>query len=278
MKIDLHCHTNASDGKYPVEEVIKKAYDNGVRVLAITDHDTVAALPRAVEEAKKYPDLTLIPGIEMSSHYPGNEVHMLGYFVDYTDKNFLDKLEGMRDSRVGRAAAMVEKLRELGMDITMDRVKEIAQDANIGRPHIAHAILEKGYAKDWDEVFDKYLGTNGLAYVERIKLTPVDAVNLMKSVGGITVMAHPFLVDDYKVIVPELLEAGLDGMETYYKDFSEPERQELLAFCDKHNLIATGGTDYHGINPDTEVMIGDSGVPEEVFTNLMNLAKKKGIK
>ncbi len=275
MKIDLHVHTNASDGKYPVEEVIKMAYDNGVRVMAITDHDTVAAIPRALECARQYPDLTLIPGIEMSSHYPGDEVHILGYFVDYTDQSFLDKLAGMRDSRVGRAAAMVEKLNGLGMDISMDRVKEIAGDANIGRPHIAHAIIEKGYVTDWNEIFDKYLGIGGLAYVDRVKISPKETVELLHAAKGIVSLAHPFLISDYKKVMPELLEAKIDGMETFYKDFDETQRKEIADFCDAHGLIKTGGTDFHGIERE-EVYVGDSGVPASVAEDLLKLAKERG--
>ena len=275
MKIDLHVHTNASDGKYPVEEVIKMAYDNGVRFMAITDHDTVAAIPRALECAKNYPDLTVIPGIEMSSHYPGDEVHILGYFVDYTDEVFLERLAGMRDSRVGRAAAMVKKLNDLGMDISMDRVKEIAGDANIGRPHIAHAIIEKGYVTDWNEIFDKYLGIGGLAYVDRVKISPKETVELLHSAKGIVSLAHPFLISDYKKVMPEVLEAGIDGMETFYKDFDEAQRKEIADYCDAHSLLKTGGTDFHGIERE-EVFIGDSGVPSSVADNLMKLAKERG--
>jgi predicted metal-dependent phosphoesterase TrpH len=275
MKIDLHVHTNASDGKYPVEEIIKMAYDNGVRVLAITDHDTVAAIPRAVECAKNYPDLTLIPGIEMSSTYPGCEVHILGYFVDWKDPHFLEQLQEMRESRVNRAAAMVEKCRELGMDITMDRVREIAGDANIGRPHIAHAILEKGYAATWDEVFDKYLGHGGQAYVERVKLSPYDAVCLLHEAKGIVSFAHPFLTSDYKAILPQLLKANIEGMETYYKTFNDEQRKELKKCCQENNLIPTGGTDFHGIEDD-EIFIGESGIPNETVLALLDVAHKRG--
>jgi predicted metal-dependent phosphoesterase TrpH len=160
-KIDLHVHTNASDGKHTPAEIIEMAARQGVGLLAIADHDTVDGIEPALEAARAYPDLTIIPAIELSSHAPGNEVHLLGYFIDRNSPELKSELKVLRSSREARARGMVEKLRGLGLDISLQRVQEIAGEGSIGRPHIAQALMEKGYVSDFREVFDKYIGQGG---------------------------------------------------------------------------------------------------------------------
>jgi 3',5'-nucleoside bisphosphate phosphatase len=274
-KIDLHVHTNASDGKLPPEEVVALAARQGVGLLAIADHDTVAAYARALEAARDYPDLKVIPAIELSSHAPGNEVHILGYFINCTSPKLETELKILRSSREERVKAMVDKLQGLGLAITLERVREIAGAGSIGRPHIAQALMEKGYVTEFREVFDKYIGQGGPAYVDRHKLTPEQAIELVLQCGGIPVLAHPTTLN-LDAHLPGMLAAGLMGLEVYYKDYMPETRQDLANLARKYRLIATGGTDYHGIEA-TEVMIGDSGVPYQVGENLLALARKKGI-
>jgi predicted metal-dependent phosphoesterase TrpH len=275
MKIDLHVHTNASDGRLSPAAVVALAARQEVGLLAIADHDTVEGYLKATEAVKDYPEMKLIPAIELSSHAPGNEVHILGYFISCDSPRLDCELKNLRSSREERARAIVAKLRGLGLDITLERVQEIAGTGSVGRPHIAQAIMEKGYANEFREVFDKYIGQGGPAYVDRHKLSPEQAIELVLHCGGIPVLAHPTTVN-LDAHLPGMLAAGLMGLEVYYKDYLPETRQDLANLAHKHRLLATGGTDYHGIEPD-EVMIGESGVPRSVGENLLALAKKKGM-
>jgi 3',5'-nucleoside bisphosphate phosphatase len=275
MKIDLHVHTNASDGRLPPEEIVALAARQGVGLLGIADHDTIDGYAVAAEAARQYTDLKVIPAIELSSHAPGNEVHILGYFVKCDSAELGCELRTLRSSREERARAMVAKLQGLGLEITLERVQEIAGSGSMGRPHIAQALMEKGYVTEFREVFDKYIGQGGPAYVDRHKLTPEQAIDLVLRCDGIPVLAHPTTLN-LDAHLPGMLAAGLMGLEVYYKDYLPETRQDLANLARKHRLIATGGTDYHGIEP-TEVLIGDSGVPRQVGENLFALARKKGI-
>jgi len=276
MKIDLHVHTNASDGKLSPVELIALAVSRGVGLLAIADHDTVAGIAPALEAARRSPNLCLVPAIELSSHAPGNEVHILGYFIQYDNSELARELKILQDSRGERAQAIVTKLQGLGLEISLARVQEIAGVGSVGRPHIAQALMEKGYVNDFREVFEKFLGQGCPAYVERHKLTPTQAIELVLRYGGLPVLAHPTTLN-LDELLPGMLSAGLVGLEVYYKDFSAETRQDLANLARRHQLIATGGTDYHGIEPD-EVILGEAGVPSVVAENLFATAQKKGIK
>ena len=275
MKIDLHVHTNASDGKLAPAELVALAASRGVGLLAIADHDTVSGITPALAAARQHHGLQIIPAIELSSYAPGNEVHVLGYFIRHDNPELAEELQVLQNSRGERARAIVDKLQGLGLDISLTRVQEIAGEGSIGRPHIAQALMEKGYVSDFREVFDKYLGHGGPAYVERHKLTPAQAVGLVLRCGGIPVLAHPTTLN-LDELLPGLLSAGLMGLEVYYKDFSPETRQNLANLAKRHHLIATGGTDYHGIE-STEVMLGEAGVPAVVAEELFALAQKQGI-
>jgi predicted metal-dependent phosphoesterase TrpH len=277
-KIDLHVHTNASDGKYPPAELVALAARSGLSLLAITDHDTISGIAPALEAARAFPDLKIIPGVEISSHAPGSEVHVLGYFIDSGNPELLKQLATLGESRQDRAKAIVEKLRGLGLDISLERVQEIAGDGSIGRPHIAQALMEKGYVSSFQDVFTRYIGQGGPAYVERIKLTPDEAVKLILRCGGLPVLAHPSTINDAEAVVSRLAAAGLVGLEAYYKDYSNEQRQDMVDLAARYKLIATGGSDFHGIDEATEVMLGDAGVPRECGENLIRLARQRGLK
>ena len=277
-KIDLHVHTNASDGKYPPAELVALGARNGLGLLAITDHDTIAGIAPALEAARAFPDLKIIPGVEISSHAPGSEVHMLGYFIDSGNSELLKQLAALGDSRQDRARAIVEKLRGLGLDISLERVQEIAGDGSIGRPHIAQALMEKGYVSSFQEVFTRYIGQGGPAYVERIKLTPDEAVKLILRCGGLPVLAHPSTINDAEAVVSRLAATGLVGLEAYYKDYTDQQRYDMVSLAYRYKLITTGGSDFHGIDEATEVMLGDARVPRECSQNLIKLARERGCK
>ncbi|OGN90274.1 MAG: phosphatase [Chloroflexi bacterium RBG_13_46_9] len=276
--VDLHIHTTASDGKFSPSEIVNKAGQLGLRVIAITDHDTVEGIPAALETSKQYPALRVIPGVELSTDVPEGEIHVLGYFIDYMDAEFRVSLETMRDSRVGRARKMVEKLDKLGIHLEWKRVQEIAGSGALGRPHIAQAMLEKGYINSLPDAFKYYIGHGGPAYAERDKLTPVEAVELIVKARGLPVLAHPLTAGNVEAIIVELKPAGLIGMEVYYASYSFEDINPLLGLAYKHGLIATGGTDYHGIDDSTETKIGDADVPPRAAEQLIALAAQRGLK
>lgn len=274
-RVDLHVHSTASDGKFSPEAIISKAAGLGLKVISLTDHDSIDGIIPALKTVKIYPGLTFIPGVEISTDMPDGEAHVLGYFIDYTSTELGSTLERFRNSRLRRAQGMVSKLGSLGIDIDWSRVQEIAGDGAIGRPHIAQAMLEKGYIASFKEAFDKYIGHGGPAYVEREKMTPEEAVALIVRSGGLPVLAHPFTVKEPEALVIKLKAAGLVGIEAYYKDNTAAETEATLDLATKYGLIATGGSDFHGIADSNDAMLGSVDVPLEAAQRLIALADKR---
>jgi hypothetical protein len=274
-RVDLHVHSTASDGKFSPEAIISKAAGLGLKVISLTDHDSIDGIIPALKTVKIYPGLTFIPGVEISTDMPDGEAHVLGYFIDYTSTELGSTLERFRNSRLRRAQGMVSKLGSLGIDIDWSRVQEIAGDGAIGRPHIAQAMLEKGYIASFKEAFDKYIGHGGPAYVEREKMTPEEAVALIVRSGGLPVLAHPFTVKEPEALVIKLKAAGLVGIEAYYKDNTAAETEATLGLAAKYGLIATGGSDFHGIADSNDAMLGSVDVPLEAAQRLIALADKR---
>jgi predicted metal-dependent phosphoesterase TrpH len=272
--VDLHIHSTASDGKLSPSEIVRKAAANGMKVIAICDHDTVDGISEALTAASSVPGIRVIPGIEISTDVPQGEIHILGYFINYNDKDFLAALSRMQNSRLNRARKMVTKLEGLGVKIDWSRVQEIAGESTIGRPHIAQALIEKGYIKDFREAFEKYIGHGGPAYVERDKMTPAQAVSMIVTSGGLPVFAHPVTFIGYESMTLELLPFGLAGMEVYYKNSSPEELARTRGITQKLGLIPTGGSDFHGIEAG-EVGIGDVDVPLSSAEKLINMHEKR---
>lgn len=275
--VDLHTHSTASDGKLSPADVIGKALELGITILSLTDHDSVDGIASAIAAARAFPQLTFIPGVELSTDVPHGEVHILGYFIDYTDPALLASLQNLRDSRVERAREMVVRLKKLGINIGWGRVQEIAGNGAVGRPHVAQAMLEKGYIASFHEAFQKYIGRDGPAYVEREKITPVEAVEIVLQARGLPVMAHPLTASDLDGMVVELKAAGMVGIEVYYNACSADDIRRLLSLAERYNLIPTGGSDFHGIDPATETMLGGSGVPAGAAEQLIALANQRGL-
>ena len=274
--VDLHLHTTASDGRLTPTELVHLLARQGLRVAAITDHDSTEGLAEAYEAAAAYPQLTLIPGIEISTDIPGNEIHVLAYFIQYDDEDVQETLREFRQGRLHRAMGMVEKLRELGLKIEWQRVQEIAGDGAVGRPHVAQALLEGGYISEQKEAFTKYIGRNGPAYVERQKLTPREATELIIRWGGVPVLAHPSWVSDLEPTLEDLKQAGLAGMEVYYAKYSEELIQELGETASRHGLLACGGSDYHAVGNSGEPLPGSMGPPLEVVEKLATKRARAG--
>lgn len=243
--VDLHMHSTASDGTLPVDDLMRLAASVGLKTLALTDHDTTAALDRALEVGKAL-GLEIIPGIELSADYGGKEVHVLGYFLEYQDPTFQKNLEKFRFNRYGRAEAIIKKLADLGMPLDFNRVLEIAGDAAPQRPHIAEALKERGYVETVREAFDRYISNDGPAYVHSEKVTTEQAVELIRSVGGLAVLAHPTYTPNIDVVVELAAKAGASGIETFYGTYSEETVERILGLARKFDLIPTGGSDFHG--------------------------------
>ena len=273
--VDLHLHTTASDGRLTPGELINLVARNGLQVVAVTDHDSIEGLAEAMEAARAFPNLTVIPGIELSTDIPGDEIHVLAYFVRHKDEELLATLRKFRQGRLERGKGMVEKLREMGMDIEWQRVQEIAGDGSVGRPHVALALMEKGYVSQTNEAFEKYIGRNGPAYVEREKLTPAEAVEAISSWGGVAVLAHPAQLPNLDDNLEELKSAGLVGMEVYYAQYSEERILELASTAARHGLLPCGGSDYHALDNPGERLPGTMGPPLEVVERLKKLATKR---
>jgi predicted metal-dependent phosphoesterase TrpH len=272
MTYDLHLHTTASDGRLNPAELVRLARTKGLEVIAITDHDSVGGIDEALEEAGHAPTITAIPGVEINTDLATGELHILGYFIDYRDANLALALEKIRESRVGRAHKMVEKLQELGAPIEWSRVQDMAHGESICRPHIAQALLEKGFVGSEREAFDKYIGRNGPAYVEREKIRPSDAVRMIKSVNGLPVLAHPADIKDLNNLIMELKEAGLVGLEAYYGQYDANTVRRMVRLAGEHGLLTTGGSDYHHFGDDREVSLGSVDIPEDSIIGLFQAA------
>ena len=272
--IDLHLHTLASDGRLTPTELVQMVAKNGLKTISITDHDSTEGLAEAYEAVKEFPDLRIIPGIEMSADIPGDEVHVLGYFLDYHNEEFQATLSEFRRGRVDRAKVMVEKLQDLGKPVDWERVQNFAGDGTVGRPHIALAMVEAGYFKEPKEAFDEYLGNNGLAYFDRPKLAPAAGVEMIKKVGGVPVLAHPTFMNDMEEGISNLKKVGLVGMEVYYAQYDDDTVRHLARLAKEYDLIPCGGSDYHGLGNSGEPLPGTLGPPEETIKLLEDAAEK----
>lgn len=275
-RADLHTHSAFSDGVLTPTELIDLAYSRGVRIMALTDHDTTEGLPAAFAAAGRHPDLTLIPGVEMSTDLPGSEVHILGHFIDWRDEEFQRQLANLRQSRLRRARRMVEKLAELGKPVPWERVQSFAGEGAVGRPHIARALMEAGHVATVNEAFNLYLSRNGPAYVVRERLAPSEVVEMLVAVGGLSTLAHPRDLDHLEDLLTQLKAAGLVGMEVYYQDYSPQEVKRLRAAADKFGLIPLGGSDFHGLGGPQQRQPGDIPLPDEPVERLLGMARERG--
>ena len=272
--VDLHLHTTASDGRLSPTELVRLVANQGLKQVAISDHDTTEGLAEAFRAAEEFPDLRIIPAIELSTDIPGDEVHMLGYFLQYENDQLQETLRQFRLGRLERGRLMVEKLATLGVHIEWERVQEIAGDGSVGRPHIALAMVEKGYCKEPREAFPEYLGRNGLAYVERPKMTPQEAVDMLVRYGAVPVLAHPAYLTDMEARIDELKDTGLVGMEVYYAQYQPDTVQHLAQLAARYGLIPCGGSDYHALGNSGEPLPGTLGPPPETVERLEEAAKK----
>lgn len=258
---ELHCHTRASDGALTPSELVDLAFKRDISVLAITDHDTVAAHKEAAQACARH-RIHFIPGIEVSSLADQGEVHVLGYGVQPTDPQTTERILALRDARDGRAKAMVGKLHALGIKVSYDRIKELAGDAMVGRPHVARALLEGGWVTTRQEAFDVYLAEGKPAFVPHQGLTPAEAIKLIHNAHGIAVVAHPALyAGNPDLLLTSLLPYGLDGVEVFYPLHTPEQVSHYAAFTQANGLLAAGGSDFHGFVGDLETTLGSIHLP-----------------
>lgn len=270
-KVDLHTHTTASDGRLTPEEMVQRAAEKGLQFLSITDHDTVSGIERGLDAAKLFPALQLIPGLEINTDTQSGEVHILGYCIDYQNKSLKKTLEELRHSRETRARKIVSNLAEMGIEISWERVMELAGGGSVGRPHIAQAMFEGGFIPSLQEAFIKYIGRHGPAYAERERLSPKEAVKLIAEAGGLPTLAHPADTDKLDNLIRELKNAGLVGLETYYDGYHSDTIANLLRLASKYDLLPTGGSDFHGLGSSHETPLGGVHVPIECAERLLSL-------
>jgi predicted metal-dependent phosphoesterase TrpH len=271
--IDLHSHTNESDGTSSPAQLIEEAARAGVDVLGITDHDTFAGFDRAWEPARAA-GIELICGIELSTKLYGHSVHLLGYFLgpNHGLGEFREWVREMQASRRDRNRRLAARLRELGFDITLEEA-EARGHGMTGRPHFAQVMLEKGYVSNFRQAFDEYLDESAKGYVERTEPRFAEGVERIRNAGGIASLAHPVRVrGDVAALMPELRGAGLNAIEAYHSDHGPAETELYLGLAERYRLLVTGGSDFHGeVKPG--VMLGTGcngnlGVPESVMERL----------
>lgn len=259
---DMHVHSTYSDGVLSVKEIIEICKKRSLKGVSITDHDTVAAFEDTHYLEEK--SLDIIPGVELSTSYNGEEVHILGYNIDYKNENLLKTLNKIKNFRVNRVEEIVNKLKHLGYDIEIEEVfSKASKESSIGRPHIARCLVEKGYFKDTNLAFEKVLGNNKPGFVERYKLSSEDGINLIKSSGGIPVLAHPCIIQSFGLskVITDMIKYGIEGIEVFHTLHSRLNEGELLNFAIKNNLLITGGSDCHEkLASNGEFVIGSKGI------------------
>lgn len=252
-KTDLHMHSYFSDGYHPPERLIDKAKNQGIKILSITDHDSVNGINQAIEYAEGL-GIEVIPGVEISTDIRDTEVHILGYFVDPANKDLEHYLNFFREERVKRAIRMVNKLNIIGLDISIEDVLVFAKNSAIGRPHIAQALLAKGQVKSFFEAFYKYIGNHAPAYERKVHLSPQSAFKIISDAGGLSFIAHPGNMPE--ILIKELIDAGVDGIEVIHPSHSPEQVRFYRGIVNEYFLLESGGSDFHGGKREDDENLG----------------------
>ncbi len=248
--IDLHTHTTASDGTLSPSKLIEQAKAQGLEAVAVTDHDTVEGIAEAVDAGREH-GLEVVPGIEISAEYAKGTLHILGYYINSSDERFRHAITVLQKARLERNPKMIHNLQKLGFNITMEDVARQAETGQVGRPHFAQVLVQKGYVRSAQQAFDKYLKKGAAAYEEKFRFTPAEAISHIAACGGIAVLAHPCTLNygtgvKLESMVSEMMQYGLQGIEVYYTDHSRSQTALYERIADKFSLLITGGSDFHG--------------------------------
>lgn len=253
VRVDLHTHTDRSDGDLTPEALVAAAAAGGLHVLAVTDHDTTAGVAPATSAAEGT-GIEVVPGVELSSTHQGREVHVLGYGMDPEHPSIREHGESARARRIARMSAMVDRLRSQGIEITLDEVRDAAGAGGVmvGRPHLARVLVKKGHAESVSHAFDTLIGDQHPAFVPTALATPVEAVERIRGAGGLAVWAHPPM-DLLDALLPELVDSGLRGLEAYRPGWSGRRTRQVAARAQAAGLLLTGGSDFHGAERNGQV-------------------------
>ncbi len=266
--VDLHIHSTFSDGTCSIPELIQIALEKNLRAIAITDHDCVDGISRADDLGRAH-GIEVVPGVELSCEIDGKDIHVLGYLMDIENSGLIGKLHEMKQARYARAEKMIENLNRQGVDLRFDTVLKIAGEGAIGRPHIAAAMLKEELIYSFREAFDKYIGYDSPAYVDKMTLHPRDVFQIILDAGGIPVLAHPGVtgVDER---IPEFSRMGLKGIEAFHSEHPPPVQKYYVEYARRHSLLVTGGSDFHSSN-QTRAEIGFPAVKYEVVQALRKM-------
>ena len=263
--VDLHLHTTASDGVLSPSEIVRYAREQGLQAVAITDHDTIEGNAEALDEGAKS-GLEVISGVEISAQFDLGSMHILGFFIDIGNTALKERLSLLQETRAQRNPKMVQRLRKLGMELSYDEVLHASGGGQVGRPHVAQVLLKKGYVNTIQDAFDRYLGKGAPAYVNKFRFDPEEAIGLIREAGGIPVLAHAFTLHipsphQLDALLGELVRSGLMGIEVFYPEHTKDQISLYKGLAQKHDLLVTGGSDYHGIEGDkAEIGIGSQGM------------------
>lgn len=273
--IDLHVHSTISDGTFTPREVAFYAKAKGLSAIALTDHDSMDGVKECTLAAQLV-GLQVIPGIELTGHYKGKEIHILGYYLDENNSVLKTKLQELMLTRESRNLKMLKNLIALGLDLTeQDLYPPDTPKGVLTRAHFARALYAKGYASSINDAFDKYLSSDKPAYVKRQSIDYTECINLIHTAGGVAVIAHPYLykfdTDAFETFISDLVLAGMDGIESIYPKYSDNQTIQLFELCFTHNLLSTGGSDFHGTNKpglDIGTGYGHTYVPHNILEGL----------
>ena len=277
-RCDLHMHTMHSDGTYTPTELIRLAKRANLACIALTDHDTLSGIAEAQEEGNRS-GVEVIAGVEISVKFEPGTMHILGYFIDRNSEQLKRKLEDIQEARRQRNPMIIQKLNALGLKMTLEEVERESGGDQVGRPHFARVLVNKGYVKDFEEAFNKYLTKGAPAYVDKRKLTSQDAINMIEEAGGIASLAHPKLLkldskpDEFERVMTELRDQGLKGLEVYSSCQSSSEAARYKKTAERLGLLVTGGSDFHGANRP-QVQLGWMGDGAEIPYETIDQMKK----
>lgn len=270
-KIDFHMHTTYSDGHYTPLELLKKAKENNINIVSITDHDSINAIEESINIGNGL-GIKVIPGVEISTDVEDQEIHLLGYFLDTKSADLQKYLKFFREERFQRAKRIVRNLNNLGFDMTIDDVLEVARGSAIGRPHLALVMLEKGYVSDFYEAFHKYLRDGGPAYERKIYVSPKSALKLINDAGGLSFIAHPGNMKES--ILMALINAGVDGIEVTHPSHSNYQKKFYRGIVNQYCLLESGGSDFHGGKKNDEQNLGKYFLPHKHYQEMLQILSR----
>lgn len=265
--IDLHLHTTASDGLCEPAVLVDLAWRAGIRTMSVTDHDTVAAVAD-VERAARASGIAFVPGIEITAVHDGRDVHVLGYFIRREDAALAEFLERQRADRVRRVSAMADKLADMGKPVNRDALlAPRAKGRSLGRPMVARALVKAGHVADTRQAFDQLIGEGKAAFIPRCGPSPADVIGIITRAGGIASLAHPGLLkrDD---LIPDMIDVGLTAIEAFHSEHDPATTEHYLTFAERHRILVSGGSDYHGETERRKAAFGTIGLPLDRFEQL----------